>query len=127
MKITSLPKLSAVVIALSIFETIGQVFLHKFFKEQYNPIFWYYPFIAWLLYGLNCYLLLIGYNYSDLSAVETLWDAGTTILVPLVGMLFFKEQINFTSGLGIFVTLIGIVLIMIGSSDKGPKLLKNSS
>ena len=127
MKITSLPKLSIVVIALSIFETIGQVFLHKFFKEQYNPVFWYYPLAAWLLYGLNCYLLLIGYNYSDLSAVETLWDAGTTILVPMVAVLFFKEKINFTSGLGIFVTLIGMVLIMIGSSDNKPNVMKTSS
>ena len=113
-KITNLQNVSIGVVILTLLETVGQSLLRKFFEVGYDMKYWYLPFISWLLYGLCCMILLWGYQYSDLSAIETLWDAGTSVVVPIVAILFFKSTINFQSIVGIILTIIGIVLITLG-------------
>ena len=98
-------------LALTGAETVGQSMLRIFHDSKYDMKLWYLPLGAWLLYGLCCGILLWSYKYSDISAIETIWDAGTSVLVPLVGLLFFKNKINVEAATGILLTILGIILI----------------
>jgi multidrug transporter EmrE-like cation transporter len=117
-KITNLYNVSIAVVILMVLEMVGQTLLRKFFDSGYNMKYWYLPLITWLLYGVACIVLLWGYKYSDISAIETLWDASTSIAVPIIAILFFKGSISFLSGSGILMTIIGIILIVMGSKKK---------
>jgi multidrug transporter EmrE-like cation transporter len=120
-KITNIKNVAIATVALTLSEAFGQSMLRVFFDKGLSLEYWYLPFIAWLMYGLCCAILLWSYKYSDLSAVETLWDAGTSVLVPLVSVLFFKGSLNWTSGMGILVTIVGIMLIGKGGVKAGKK------
>ena len=116
-KITNLRNVSIAVVILTLSEALGQSLLRKFFETGYDMKYWYLPFMTWLLYGLCCAVLLWGYQYSDLSAIETIWDAGTSVVVPIVAILFFKSTLNLKAGLGILITIIGILLIGYGGLE----------
>ena len=81
--------------------------------------------MTWLLYGICCVVLLWAYQYSDLAAVETIWDAGTSVVVPIVAILFFKSTLNLKAGIGILLTIIGIVLIAISGLENAKKGTKS--
>ena len=124
-KITNIRNVSIAVVLLTACETLGQSLLRKFFETGNDLKYWYLPFMTWLLYGLCCVVLLWAYQYSDLSAVETIWDAGTSVVVPIVAVLFFKSTLNVKAGIGILLTIIGIVLIAISGLENAKKGTKS--
>ena len=87
----------------------------KFFLKGFSSKYLFVHIAAWLLYGICCITLLWSYKYSDLGAIETLWDAGTSVIVPIIGYLIFNDKINITSGSGIILTCVGIYLIGLGA------------
>ena len=99
-------------------ETIGQSMLRKFYDGGLKWSQWYLPIGCWLLYGLCCVTLIWSYSYSDIAAVETIWDAGTSVAVPLVGFLVFKNKVNALSLSGILLTILGIFLIGKGGVEE---------
>lgn len=99
-------------------ETIGQSMLRKFYDGGLKWSQWYLPIGCWLLYGLCCATLIWSYSYSDIAAVETIWDAGTSVAVPLVGFLVFKNKVNALSLSGILLTILGIFLIGEGGVEE---------
>lgn len=56
-------------------------------------------------------LLYIAYNYGNITLIEVFWDTGTTILIPVIGILFFNEGLTKYGYLGIIVTAIGAVIL----------------
>ena len=109
--ITNVKAVALASLALTAAETLGQSMLRIFHDSKYDMNLWYLPLGAWVLYGVCCGILLWSYKYSDISAIETIWDAGTSVIIPLVGFLFFKNKINLESATGILLTILGIVLI----------------
>ena len=124
-KITNLRNVSIAVVILTACEALGQALLRKFFETGNDLKYWYLPFMTWLLYGLCCVVLLWAYQYSDLSAVETIWDAGTSVVVPIVAILFFKSTLNVKAGIGILLTIMGIALIAIGGLENAKQGTKS--
>ena len=43
--------------------------------------------------------------------MNTLWNAVQNSLIPIIGVFFFKEKVNKKGWLGIFLTIIGGILI----------------
>ena len=123
-KITNLKEVTIGVLILTAAEALGQSLLREFFATGYNMKYWYLPFTSWLLYGLCCVVLLWGYQYSDISAIETLWDAGTSVVVPIVAITFFNSSLNLMSGSGILLTVIGIILIAKGGLENDSRGIK---
>ena len=121
-RITNIKNVAIATIVLTLTEAVAQSMLRFFFDKGFSLEYWYLPVAAWLLYGLCCSVLLWSYRYSDISAVESLWDAGTSMVVPFVGILFFKGSINWLSSLGIIVTIIGIILIGRGGVKAGKEI-----
>ena len=99
-------------------ETLGQSMLRKFYNGGLKRSQWYLPLGCWMLYGLCCATLIWSYSYSDIAAVETIWDAGTSVAVPLVGFLVFKNKVNALSVSGILLTIVGIFLIGKGGVEQ---------
>ena len=64
-------------------------------------------------------------NIPTLAAVETIWDAGTSVVVPIVAILFFKSTLNLKAGIGILLTIIGIVLIAMGGLENAKQGTKS--
>lgn len=115
--IKSIGPVMAATVLLTGAETVGQSFLKRFYDRGMRWVDWYMPLTTWILYAVCCVTLLWSYKYSDIAAIETLWDAGTSITVPLVGLFLFQNKINITSTLGIALTIAGIVLIGKGGAS----------
>jgi len=74
--------------------------------------------INWASYVLG--LSLVGLELGFLLAYRSGWNIGfaaifanvavTVLLVP-IGIYFFKDKVNFTNAIGIFLSIIGIYLI----------------
>jgi len=69
------------------------------------------PYITWLCYGLCTYILAKSYEYTTMSRAEVYWDAASTIIVPLVSTIAFKERLGYQGWGGIFLVVIGALLL----------------
>ena len=116
--IKSVVPVAVATVVLTSAETIGQSLLRKFYDGGMKLADWYMPFTTLVLYAVCCATLLWSYKYSDIAAIETLWDAGTSVTVPLVGLLLFKNKINTMSMMGILLTILGIILIGKGGTSQ---------
>lgn len=108
---------AAATLLLTVAETLGQSLLRRFYDQGMRLSDWYMPLGTWVLYAVCCATLLWSYKYSDIAAIETLWDAGTSVTVPLVGLLLFHNKINTVSALGIVLTIAGILFIGKGGAS----------
>ncbi|KIL76018.1 DMT family transporter [Bacillus badius] len=62
-------------------------------------------------FGLAFYLLSISLKTLPLGVVYATWSGCGTILTVAVGILFFKEKMNKQGIAGIFLLIIGLVLL----------------
>lgn len=102
------------VIVLTLSELIAQTTLNRFHllkTEKQREKFWYLPYLASGIYATIAFILLNSYRYSKMSHVEVYWDASTTIIVPLFGMLLFSTKINVYGWIGILMTVAGALLL----------------
>ena len=102
------------VIVLTITELIAQTTLNRFHllkSAKEREQFWYLPYLASGMYAMIAFVLLNSYKYSKMSRVEVYWDAATTIIVPLFGMLLFYTKINIYGWIGILMTVVGALLL----------------
>lgn len=97
-------------IALAVvLEVIGDTFLKKWSLESKN---------LWLLIGLLIYFVgsifwIISLKYDYLSRAITVFTALNLILVVLVGVLYFKEDLSLINKIGIALGVISVILIEI--------------
>jgi uncharacterized membrane protein len=75
------------------------------------------PFISWFIYGLCIILLYIAYNYGNITLIEVFWDTGTTILIPVIGILFFNEGLTKYGYLGIILNAIGALILGLAQTN----------
>jgi multidrug transporter EmrE-like cation transporter len=102
------------VILLTAVELIAQTTLNRFHllkTSKEKERLWFLPYLASLLYATIAFILLQSYQYSKMAHVEVYWDAATTIIVPLFGMILFYSHINFYGWIGITMTIIGALLL----------------
>ena len=65
------------------------------------------PLVTWFIYGICILLLYIAYYYGNISLIEVFWDTGTTLLIPIVGIIFFSEGLTMYGYLGLLLTAVG--------------------
>ena len=110
-------------ILLTVLELTGQSLLRKFYLlnkdnnqvKKYNYL--WLPFISWFIYGLCIILLYIAYNYGNITLIEVFWDTGTTILIPVIGILFFNEGLTKYGYLGIILNAIGALILGLAQTN----------
>lgn len=64
-----------------------------------------------IVYALQPWLFLSSLSYSTLIVMNLLWDLISNILVTIVGLVYFKEQIPFVKKIGVILSLISMLLL----------------
>ena len=111
-------KLIVLILVITLSEALGQFLLsvnyHYTMKNivNFGPIpIKLLPFITWGLYGICTYLLLHSYRYTTMGKAEVYWDALSALIVPLIGVIYFKDKIHFMGWTGIFLIIAGTLLL----------------
>jgi len=110
--------LAGIIIALSITELFGQIFIKTYYETQ--KVYWF--FIAWFFYLLVIYLLYRAYYFTGFAIANGLWSAFALILTTLVGIFYYKETLNNYELAGIILIVIGIIVLGFYSDDKTAEL-----
>jgi multidrug transporter EmrE-like cation transporter len=66
---------------------------------------------AMLVYALQPILFLKSLSFSSLTVMNLLWDVSSDVLVTLVGLFYFKEELSTPKKLGVGLSLISIFLL----------------
>ena len=64
-----------------------------------------------LFYGISFYLLSNVMKHLPMGVVYATWSGLGTLLIAILGILIYKEQVSFNKCLGLILTIIGLVLI----------------
>ena len=64
-----------------------------------------------LLYGIVAYILYRILIHGKLAITNALWNATTVILVTLVGVFYFKEELNKYEYIGIFFAILAVIFM----------------
>lgn len=107
---------------LTVLELTGQSLLRKFYlfnKDNKTSTYKYLwlPLITWFIYGLCVVLLYIAYYYDNIAIIEVFWDTGTTIFIPIIGILFFNEGLTKYGYFGLSLTVIGAVILGLAQTN----------
>ena len=91
-------------------EVVAQYFLEKHAKTG-NDL------SILLILGIICYML-VGYIYAIflrhedyVSLANSYWDIGSMIMVTLMGVLYFKEQLTTRQTIGIILIILATLLL----------------
>lgn len=110
--------LAGIIIAMSISELFGQIFIKTYYETQ--KVYWF--FLAWFFYLLVIYLLYRAYFYTGFAIANGIWSAFALVLTTLVGVFYYKETLNTYEIAGIVIIVIGILVLGIFSDDKSAEL-----
>ena len=110
--------LAGIIIAMSFLELFGQIFIKTYYETR--MVYWF--FIGWLFYAGVLYLLYRAYFYTGLAIANGLWSAATIIMTTLVGVFYYKEDLNFYEYFGIVLVIIGILLLGIFGNEEQEEL-----
>ena len=69
------------------------------------------PGLTWLMYGLCTIMLVNTYNYTSMAKAEVFWDAASAIIVPIIGVMAFNEDIDIVGWFGILLIIIGTIIL----------------
>ncbi len=67
--------------------------------------------IGFYILGNVSWLIAIQ-NGSGLTKGAAIFSVASALLAILIGMIFYKESISFTQGIGIFLGIVSLVLII---------------
>lgn len=62
-------------------------------------------------YGLSFYMLSTVMKYLPMGTVYATWSGLGTLLIAILGARIHKEQISRTAGMGVVLTVLGLVLM----------------
>jgi small multidrug resistance pump len=68
-------------------------------------------------YGLSFYLLSITLKVMPIGIAYALWSGIGIILTVIAGMVLWKESMDWARGIGIFLIMVGILIINLFSKS----------
>ena len=110
--------LAGIIVAMSISELFGQIFIKTYYETQ--KVYWF--FLAWFFYLLVIYMLYRAYYFTGFAIANGLWSALALVLTTVVGIFYYKENLNYYELVGISLIVIGIIILGIYSDDKTEEL-----
>lgn len=79
--------------------------LSKGFTNMYASIF---TFVFW---GISFSVFIFALKQFDLSFAYAIWAGMGILLVSLIGMVYFKEQVSLLKIISILIIVIGVVML----------------
>jgi small multidrug resistance pump len=80
---------------------------------------WFPSILVVLGYGAAFYLLSISLKVMSIGATYAIWSGVGIVLTAIIGFLIWHEPMDGIKGLGIFLIIIGVVLINLISKVPG--------
>jgi small multidrug resistance pump len=68
-------------------------------------------------YGLSFYLLALSLKVMPLGTAYALWSGIGIVLTVIIGMLLWREQMDWARGIGIMFIIAGILIINLFSTS----------
>ncbi|MFJ6415433.1 DMT family transporter [Paeniglutamicibacter sp. NPDC091659] len=69
-------------------------------------------------YGVAFYLLSMVLKYVPLSMAYAIWSAGGTVVIALIGVLWFSEKLTLWQVAGILLAVAGVAMINLGAAPE---------
>ena len=91
-------------------EITGDVFFKKWAIESRAALLW----SGFIIYAFGALFWALSLRYEMLSKAISVFTILNLIIVALIGVILFKENISTLSKIGILLGLIGIALIELG-------------
>ncbi|EFV14169.1 DMT family transporter [Segniliparus rugosus] len=66
-------------------------------------------------YGAAFYFLSLTLKEIPVGVAYAIWSAAGTVLITLIGWLWFRQHLSTTTLVGLGVTVVGVVLVNLGS------------
>lgn len=92
------------VFLISACEAVGQSIAFMARQSQSVPLF----VAAWFVYIGVVYFLYQAYGFHGVGFVNALWSGMTTVLMIIIGKLFFKERLTPRQWVSISLILVGM-------------------
>ena len=70
-----------------------------------------------LLYSLSFYLLSIAVNKLPIAIVYASWAGLGVFSVAILSSIFYKQSLNFPSVIGLFLIIVGVILVNLFKTD----------
>ncbi len=67
--------------------------------------------IGMLVYSLQPLLFLKSLDYESMTVMNILWDITSDVIVSIVGLFYFKEEISTLKKVGLAFAFIAIILL----------------
>ncbi len=97
-------------IALAVaLEVIGDIFFKKWSIDNRNVLL----YVGLLIYFIGTVFWAISLKYEYLSKAITVFTVLNLVIVALVGVLYFKEDLSLINKIGIGLGILSVVLIEI--------------
>tara|TARA_Y100000748_G_C15452506_1_gene471534 strand:- start:466 stop:789 length:324 start_codon:yes stop_codon:yes gene_type:complete len=70
-----------------------------------------------LLYSLSFYLLSIAVNKLPIAIVYASWAGLGVFSVAILSSIFYKQSLNFPTVIGLFLIIVGVILVNLFKTD----------
>ena len=69
--------------------------------------------LTMVLYSLQPILFFKAISFNGIGITNALWNSISTIVIAILGLLIFGEEISLRNWVGIFLCTVGIILVEI--------------
>ena len=96
-----------------VFETIATSFLKQ--SEQFSKL---WPSVMTVLcYGLSFYFLSIVLKTMPIGIAYAIWSGVGIVLIGIIGLVVFKQSLDFPALLGMGMIIAGVIIINLFSKS----------
>ena len=95
------------VLMVAVFEAVGQSCI-KLSRVQQN---WWWMSLAMIAYAVVAFGLYMSYAYKGVGIVNALWSGLSVLIMVVIGLLVFKEQISRVEWVGVVLIICGILIL----------------
>ena len=106
--------ISILLISLIIIEIFGEFFIQLTINKN-NYWFLFLSALCYIVVVILFYFVLK--KYKNLAIINTIWQASNILIVFLIGVIYFKNNVNFKQIIGIIIIIIGTILINMNDMD----------
>jgi small multidrug resistance pump len=98
---------------------LSEVMATTALKYSEGFIKWFPSILVVVGYGAAFYLLSISLKVIPIGVAYSVWSGVGIVLIAIIGYFMWNETMDWAKGLGIFLIIIGVVLVNLVSGAPG--------
>ena len=100
-----------VTVAFSVVGVVGDYFL-KLASEREQPLRTGWFYLGFALYASTAFGWVFVMRHLKLATISVLYSISMVLLLTAIGVVFFRESLNYSELAGIVLAVISLVLLM---------------